>query len=129
MTILTEMKRDYPGFYCDPSEVTREQVVEAVEMVLKRHPEIIKDPLPTLHGRLLSKHPVEVSGRIPTLKETIIAFEFATTGEERGDVGPVSRLVGLNIFRKLPVGIQVGIRYLEHEGGSEEARYIVQNPS
>ena len=129
MTILTEMKRDYPGFYCDHSEVTREQVVEATEMVMKRHPEVVKDPLPTLHGRLLSKHPVEVSGRIPASGEVILAFEFAITGEEREDVGPVSRLMALNIFRKLPVGIQAGIRYREHEGGSKASRYVVKRPS
>ncbi len=127
--IITEMKRDYPGFYCAPSEVTREHVVEAVEMVMKRHPEVVKDPLPTLHGRLLSKHPIELSGKNPASGEVIIAFEFVITGEERGDVGPVARLMALNLFRKLPVGIQAGIRYRGHESGSEASRYLVQRPS
>lgn len=127
--ILTEMKEAYPGFYCEPEQVTREQIVEAVEMVIKRHPEVIKDPIASIQARLLTKHPVELSGKMTGPGEVIVAFEWVVSGDERADVGPVSNLEAINIFRKLPVGIQLGIRSQYERSASEGGRYRVKRCS
>jgi len=127
--ILEELKEAYPGFYKHPEAITREEIVEAIEMVLKRHPEIVKDPIASLQARLLSKHPVELSGKMAGPGEVIIAFEWVVSGVEREDVGPVAAIEALNIFRKLPVNIQSGIRVQCLESASESGRYLVRRVS
>ncbi len=127
--ILSELKEAYPGFYKSPETITREEIVEAIEMVLRRHPEIVKEPIASLPARLLSKHPVELSGRMSGRGEVVIAFEWVVSGVMREDVGPVATLEAINIFRKLPVNVQAGIRVQHTKSASEGGRYCVRRGS
>ena len=126
--ILQELKEAYPGFYKSPETVSREEIVEAIEMVLRRHPEIVKQTTASIHTRLLSKHPVELSGKMVGEGEVIIPFEWVIAGVVSGDVGPVAVLEALNIFRKLPVNIQGAIRCQHQESARESGRYRVRRP-
>jgi len=128
-TILTELRKAHPGFYKCPERIERGEIVEAIEMVIRRHPEIIKDPIASIQARLLSKHPVELSGKMVGPGEVIVAFEHTVSGEDRADVGPVSKLEAINIFRKLPVNIQRAIKSQYRESVPESGRYLVKRCS
>jgi hypothetical protein len=125
--IIREMKAEFPEFYLQPEAYTSGDVSQAIERVISEERGLLKADGTSTHDRLLTGHPTEYAGRPVAENEVVVCFDWILSGDKPKDLGPVAMLEGFNIFRKLPVQVQAGIRYLFFEVG-KQARFIVRRP-
>lgn len=108
--ILEEMKDVYPEFYRAPRDYDYSTVVLALESVLRMYPELLKRRTDSVADNLLTRYPDSFSGRKVEADEVLICFDWIFRTDVVEDVGPVTKLEALSLFRKLPQNVQEGIR-------------------